>query len=212
MENYKGKLLEYCAKNIIAPPVFSSSMMDGFWKCNVVFQQFDITTKPIPGKKIQAEQEASRLILELVQNQHQSHHSHQIPLENVVMIDLENIPWDKSNEIPPKTLILGFTSVNHHSIGKYDDWEHLSHPNQIETRKSDLLLFKIEGGYADLVDHFLTSFTFYLASYLKSTNQSPKVFILSKDKAAYCSESCLKYFNLTLKTRVISKYSMIFEN
>lgn len=206
MENYKGKLLEYCSKNIIAPPVFSSSMVDGFWKCNVIFQQFDITTKPTPGRKIQAEQEASRLILELIQNQ-----PTKSQIETVILIDLENIPWDKSNEIPPKTLILGFHNTNHHSIGKYDEWEVLSQPKEIETRKTDLLLFKIEGGYADLVDHFLTSFTFYLAEYIKSTGQNPRIFVLSKDKAAYCSESCLKYFCPSLKTRVISKYAMIFE-
>jgi hypothetical protein len=64
---------------------------------------------------------------------------------------------------------------------------------------SNKLLYTIEGGYKDLVDHFMTMFMWPLSIFIKNRHINT-VSIISGDKAGYCTalclQKCLEYNNI----------------
>jgi hypothetical protein len=109
---------------------------------------------------------------------------------SIYLIDLENIPlFDQ--ELKNNGLYIGFHNAIHHSLPKYSDWEECYSMN-LENIKSNKLLYTIEGGVKDLVDHYMTMFVWPLSLYLKKNSLIKTIYIISGDNAGFCTRICLE--------------------
>ena len=113
----------------------------------------------------------------------------------IYMIDLENRPFTK-RETFDNNLYIGGLSCTHHTVDKYKDW-YLCEDNNLRKRikksQNNKLLFTIEGGVRDLVDHFITMLTTAVIEYIKlRPDEMYSIIIVSADNAAWCTHNCLK--------------------
>jgi hypothetical protein len=123
----------------------------------------------------------------------QSSPSSQFP-SVICLIDLENKPYF-AKKLANQHLWIGFIGSTHHSVPKYAGWR--------KCRTSDLsaeigsppnyqLIYLVEGGLLNLVDHFLSFFTYPLVEYVAKLPTKPTVIkIVSGDNAGWCSRICL---------------------
>jgi hypothetical protein len=124
-------------------------------------------------------------------------------LETVYLIDLENKPHFKMNA-KQQCIYIGFLNSIHHSVDKYANWHQTTSDNikkEIDTSKNNKLLYLIDGGTPDLVDHMMTAFIYPLIYYLRFIGKQPEVKIISGDHAGWCTRACLekilKWYDLT---------------
>lgn len=115
----------------------------------------------------------------------------------IYLIDLENKPCFKKN-VEINNLYIGFINSIHHSVSKYDSW-HLCKTDdinkEITSSNSNKLLYLIDGGTPDLVDHFITLFIYPLINYLWNVFKEknfPTIVIISSDHAGWCTRICLE--------------------
>lgn len=117
-------------------------------------------------------------------------------IKNIILIDLENKPvFTQSAILNPHNLYIGFHNSVHHSLPKYSDWHRCHTDNistELESAQSNLLLYLIEGGVLDLVDHFMTAFCYPLVTYIKTNKLIAMIYILSGDHAGFCTKACLE--------------------
>jgi len=95
----------------------------------------------------------------------------------------------------PDTLYIGFLNSIHHSINKYSDWSTASSDDitkEIDSSNNNKLLYLIDGGTPDLVDHFITLLIYPVAHYVKKYNTKPTIMIVSGDHAGWCTRACLE--------------------
>ncbi len=115
--------------------------------------------------------------------------------DNIYLIDLENKPAFRCN-IRNDSLYLGFINTIHHSVGKYNTWHKSSTDdiiNEISTSKNNKLLYLIDGGTTDLVDHFMTVFSYPLVRYIQKNHLiHASIYIISGDHAGWCTRACLE--------------------
>lgn len=129
--------------------------------------------------------------------------SENINVNCIYLIDLENSPCFKHG-YRNDSIYIGFINSIHHSIDKYDEW-HLCESDNIEKElfhsSNHKLLYAVEGGTADLADHFMTLFIYPLVDYLKKICYNQKICIISGDHAGWCTRTCLekvlKWHNLS---------------
>ena len=116
-------------------------------------------------------------------------------LSKIYLIDLENKPCMGKLLESQTSLYIGFLSSTHHSIPKYTGW-HLSDTDNIkqllETNNVNKLLYTVEGGLTDLVDHNITMFIYPLLQFIRQLNKAVEVIIVSGDNAGWCSTACLR--------------------
>ena len=112
----------------------------------------------------------------------------------IYIIDLENRPMFNQT-LDDQCIYIGFHNSMHHSMPKYVDW-HICDSSDIgaelSASKSNKFIYTIEGGVSDLVDHLMTMFMYPLAIYLKSNNLIENIYIVSGDKAGFCTKLCLE--------------------
>jgi hypothetical protein len=115
-------------------------------------------------------------------------------IKNIVLIDLENKPSFKQTK-KLHNLYIGFINSIHHSVSKYSDWYRCQTDciaNEIQIVQSNLLIYLIEGGVPNLVDHFMTSFVYPIVSYVKTNKSIDVIYIVSGDYAGFCTKICLE--------------------
>ena len=110
------------------------------------------------------------------------------------LIDLENKPCFKKN-ISDHSLYIGFINSIHHSVDKYNTW-HTCCTDDIKSEivesNNNKLLYLIDGGIADLADHFMTVLTYPLVHFIKDFDQKYTINIISGDHAGWCTRACLE--------------------
>jgi len=113
----------------------------------------------------------------------------------IYLIDLENKPYF-SKKLSERNIYIGFISATHHSVPKYANWRRCQTANlQLELQFPEptlKLIYLVEGGLSNLVDHFLSFFTYPLIEFVGSLTVKPSVIkIVSGDNAGWCSRICL---------------------
>jgi hypothetical protein len=118
----------------------------------------------------------------------------------IYLIDLENKPMFKQNFVLG-SLYIGFITGTHHSVEKYSNWHNCvsdSLTDEIKKASTNLLLYEIDGGVADIVDHLMTIFAYSLVIFLSeiiaenTPNNLPEIIIVSGDHAGFCTRKCLE--------------------
>lgn len=112
----------------------------------------------------------------------------------ICIIDLENKPCFKE-KLKPFILYIGFINSIHNSVSKYNDWYECRSDNiskEVMESKNNKLLYLIDGGTPDLVDHFMTMFVYPLLTYITISNIKPVINIISGDHAGWCTRACLE--------------------
>ena len=151
-----------------------------------------------------------------------------IAFKNIYLIDLENKPAFRT-KTKNNCLYIGFINSIHHSLIKYNNWYKCISDDlaqEITTSKSNKLLYLIEGGTVDLVDHFMTAFVYPIVNFVqkmhsefenanastdsiynscivsKSIEQQETILhIISGDHAGWCTRAC---FEKVIKWRKIT--------
>jgi len=210
----KNILQEYCQKNKLDMPIYMSKFTGPAhkldWFCKIKVLDIEIETVNPSNSKINAEQAAAKLVLEHLEtiqlsNSKQSTEStyDDSEINSIYLIDLENKPMF-NQKMNSNSLYIGFHNSLHHSVSKYIDWHVCQSPDlekELSISQSNKLIYFIEGGISDLVDHLMTMFVYPLTLYLKTMNQPKTVYIVSGDNAGFCTKICLekalKWHNIT---------------
>jgi len=115
-------------------------------------------------------------------------------IKHIFLIDLENKPAFKQ-EIKPNSLYIGFLNSIHNSVSKYKQWHKCESDNvfkELDNSKNYLLLYLVDGGTPDLVDHFMTVFAYPTINFIASQKICPSITIVSGDHAGWCTRSCFE--------------------
>lgn len=78
---------------------------------------------------------------------------------------------------------------------KYSKWHKCKSDNilkELQDSQNNRLLYLIEGGVSDLVDHFMTLLIYPVINYIKQIEILPTIIIVSGDHAAWCTKTCLE--------------------
>ena len=113
----------------------------------------------------------------------------------IYLIDLENKPFFRCKINKNNCLYIGFLNSIHHSVKKYNSWYKCktdSIDKEIVESKNYRLLYLIDGGTADLVDHFMTAFVYPVTDFIQTYNICPIINIISGDHAGWCTRACLE--------------------
>ena len=119
-------------------------------------------------------------------------------INNIYLIDLENKPcFNKSKNLifNDNSLYIGFLNSIHHSVDKYDQWHKCNTDDislELTQSNNNRMLYFVEGGTADLVDHFMTAFIYPITCFIKKSNTTPTIHIISGDHAGWCTRACLE--------------------
>jgi len=114
-------------------------------------------------------------------------------ISKIYLIDLENKPCF-GKQYNKNSIYIGFINSIHHSVHKYEAW-HLCQSDNINNElgsRNNKLLYLIEGGTADLVDHFITVMIYPLINHIKRLCTKPIINIVSGDHASWCTRNCLE--------------------
>lgn len=128
-------------------------------------------------------------------------------IQEIYIIDLENKPIF-NHKFEKNILYVGFLNSIHHSIKKYTKWHKCQSDNicrEILDSKCNKLLYLIEGGTADLVDHFMSMMIYPVMNFIQTYEITPKIIIVSGDHAGWCTRACLEKI---LKWRKISNINI----
>ena len=128
--------------------------------------------------------------------------------QNIYLIDLENKPSFRT-KIKNNCLYIGFINSIHHSLVKYKHWYKCKSDDiakELSVTKNNKLLYLIEGGTVDLVDHFMTAFIYPLVNFIQEQQPETTVYIISGDHAGWCTRAC---FEKILKWKKINNIEII---
>jgi hypothetical protein len=216
--SYKSDLNEYCQKNKFTAPKYESKSIgenhNPQWYCKITILDREFYSTNPSKTKIEAEQLVSKTVLQHL-------HTTEILTPNIIsptvpnitspivpnitlpimpntiyLIDLENKPmFNQILDADNGHIYIGFHNSMHHSISKYGDW-HVCNSIDIDAEylisKSNKFIYLIEGGVSDLVDHLMTMFMYPLAMYLNTHSTISNIYIVSGDKAGFCTKLCLE--------------------
>jgi hypothetical protein len=195
----KSILNEYCQKNKLDMPVYHTTSSNDtnrlYWNCKLKFLDTELETDISSTSKINAEQQVAGLALEYLKTN--SNTSPKLTEEYsgaIYLIDLENKPAFGIN-LNTNNIYIGFHNSIHHSIPKYADWHECKSScleNELSLSQTNKLIYLIEGGVSDLVDHLMTMFVYPLVMYLKTNPSIQTVCIVSGDHAGFCTKACLE--------------------
>jgi len=208
----KNILQEYCQQRKINLPQYTSESlgpshkMEWFATAEIIDLNIMVKTiKPSSSKTI-AEQLVAKEVLEMLKNKNVPignkiepiktffEENHTFEIQSIVLIDLENIPMFKQI-LQKNVLYIGFHNTIHNSLPKYKNWYRCKSGNignEILISKTNMLLYLIEGGVPDLVDHFMTTLSYPLAIYISLNPMIKSVHIISGDHAGFCTRACLE--------------------
>jgi hypothetical protein len=117
-----------------------------------------------------------------------------IPFENIYLVDLENKPLFKIS-MKNNCLYIGFINSIHHSLVKYKHWHKCKSDDiskEIFISKNNKIMYLIEGGTVDLVDHFMTALLYPLINFIQEQKNDILVHIISGDHAGWCTRACFE--------------------
>ena len=215
--SYKNKLQELCQKEDIALPVYKSKSSglqhEIKWESSVsvVWNKKKVCCKApaCVTSKIKSQNRAAYLMLKLIRKKKQARKPMKptkptkktvikknivASITDIYLIDLENKPAFKVN-FKSTGLYVGFINTIHHSIGKYKSWHKCESDvveKEIVAADSNLLLYCIEGGTADLSDHFLTLFSYPIVNFIQENGIDVVIHIITGDHAGWCSRACIE--------------------
>jgi hypothetical protein len=129
----------------------------------------------------------------------------------IYLIDLENIPLLTKQTASPDQLWIGFISQTHATVDKYTDWYRSDNSPLYGYKFGCCFLYVLDNqGRKDMMDHYITAFTYPIATYIHENKITDPVYIISKDLAAWCSKSCLEFWlaDLQLINKVIVSSKM----
>ena len=115
-------------------------------------------------------------------------------IKTIYIIDLENKPFFRG-KMDKNCLYIGFLNSTHHSVQKYNSWHKCKTDiidKEILEAKTNKLLYLIDGGTADLVDHFMTAFLYPILDFIQMYNVCLTINIISGDHAGWCTRACLE--------------------
>lgn len=196
--SWKNKLQEYCQQNHIDLPIYNVTpiLSDGIimFKATVAVngKVFDGSESPTKrGTESSAAEVAYKSITEC-------NYYHVI-----YVIDLENNPYF-ARDYDECILYVGCISSTHNSIRKYSNWKRATNRDFLQQSKSsNKLLYTIDGGYKDLVDHLMTLLMSSVASYVSRSKANTKVVIATSDQSGMCNKRCLKLDSEYLNVRYL---------
>jgi len=129
--------------------------------------------------------------------------------KGIYLIDLENVPLITGQRPVADQLWIGFISQTHATVDKYGDWYRSVTPLYKYMFGFSFLYILDNQGRKDMMDHYITAFTYNIAKYVCDNNITVPIYIVSKDLAAWCSKSCLQFWlqdvNMTNTVTVLSK-------
>lgn len=117
--------------------------------------------------------------------------------EKIYIIDLENKPQHKNNNLCKDSIYIGFLSTGTSTSGKYPDWKICQSGNLINefADGNNRLLCVAKGCVTDLADHYMTAFVPLIINFIRKKYGSQKrvnVYIVSEDHAGLCTASCFR--------------------
>lgn len=178
---YKNQLQEICQKKKIGFPKYSHRTVKGGWKSIVEIEKKKIESG-IFGKKVESDQDAARLMIELLTNELEIKKKEvlQSEFKKLVVIDVESI--QKSEVDNEESYYLAFLTSHHGLVSKMKDWDRISRVSHIKSQHSLLL---IDGMEKDLVDHFITFSLIEIAQFATSKGLS-EIEFRSNDHVKMC--------------------------
>jgi len=185
-DNYKNKLQEYCFKYKIPAPVYETIKIVDNFQSTVTINDISENSLGLHTKKINAEKEAAELLYHRIMGDICEKDSNHLG-PGIYLCDLENIPifFKPKND----QLFIGFLSNNHHSIKEYKNWV-IGVDNLIVGQSYINLL--PTNGLKDMVDHYISAFTYPISCWIINNSIDLPIYIVSRDKAAWCSKLCLE--------------------
>ncbi len=197
--NYKNILQEYCQKNKFTLPIYRSWSKNishiPDWYANVAVNE-EIVEIDYPQKsKTSAQQHAAKWMLDYLNKKipQKSEIFDPTEINQIYLIDLENKPCFKC-DTKRDSLYIGFINSIHHSLGKYDMWHKCDSDDifgEISVSKNNKLIYLIDGGTIDLVDHFITAFIYPVLNFIRLFGCKQTVNIVSSDHSGWCTRECL---------------------
>jgi len=208
MSNGKNQLQEYCMKNKIALPEYETKNIGDktpLWLSTVTADGKSVTGNS-ELTKTGAEISAASLLLS---NLSPAMKITKVGEDGIYLLDLENAPLVKGQKPTSNQIWIGFLSSHHGTRDKYSDWRICDQPlYNYKWGIPHLYVFDNQGR-KDMMDHFITAFTYPIALYLKDNEVSDPIYIVSKDLAAWCSKACLQvwldHFQLSNPIHVLAK-------
>ena len=111
--------------------------------------------------------------------------------DTIFLIDLENYPI-VPDDLGKKSLLLGFTTTGHNAFSKWESWEYCKSTNIDQMSKyNNKLLYAINGTYADLADHYMTTLCVPIVSYIEKNQNIKIVYVVTRDHAGSCTSLIL---------------------
>ncbi|AVL94643.1 double-stranded RNA binding motif protein [Moumouvirus australiensis] len=210
----KNKLQEYFQKNKLPLPVYSSSSIGAAhekkWTSNITViidnNEFTLIGDKYFDSKVESQLKVAEQMLEHINNKkfivnkinNVNENSTKIKNTkdsiNIYLLDLENRPMPEL-KTDSNSIYLGFLNTIHHSVPKYSKWHKCKSDNilkELQDSQNNRLLYLIEGGVSDLVDHFMTLLIYPVINYIKQIEILPTIIIVSGDHAAWCTKTCLE--------------------
>lgn len=183
--NSKNKLQEFCQKSKWELPKYQSSCTDGMWSSVVMVGDIKVKSRKSYPSKVKAEINAAKYALRSITMKTTDVTT--ISKDTLYVVDLENVKFNHSG------FVLGFVGANHHSVGYYlDNGWYLAKTYDLPTRP-DRILYRITGGYKNLVDHYITMHVPLV--YATCINfDIRKVCIVTGDNAGWCTKTCLEEY------------------
>lgn len=189
--SWKNKLQEYCQTQGCPLPAYTSVPLTNnniiVFRSKVLFVIHGISREyygTTCSRKKDAEMSAAEVAYKSITN-------YDAKFTKLQVIDLENVPYHKKH-FYEDVLYVGIIGSIHPALNKYSDWYRPSTRDLVkESTISNKLLYTIEGGYKNLVDHILSMFMVSVAEYIRVTDEVVSVRIVTSDNAGLCTRSCL---------------------
>lgn len=190
----KNELQEYCQMRKISIPVYKSISFGEAHKPNWLSELYipDMNIQLASIMPMNSKTAAEQLVAQLVLDELNRVIVRSAVIDSIVLIDLENKPVFRQT-LRANAIYIGFSSTTHNSLHKYDKWHRCDSDNiEGELMGSNLLLYLIEGGVPDAVDHFMTAFIYPLVKYLKMNKEIKTVYVVTGDHAGFCTKACME--------------------
>lgn len=227
----KNILQEFCQRNKLPMPIYQSWSVgpahspEWYASVTVDLSEKSFTKKSSAPERtsIMAEKHVARMMIKFlgIENTEKSLFleldrkkptdckwiENQSSPQRIYLIDLENKPCFK-NDLDSNSLYIGFIGSTHPTLHRYSHWHQCQTDNlwqEIVQSGNNLLIYLVDGGTADLVDHFVTLFCYPLVEYLQKIPNLPTIYIVSTDHAGWCTrialERVVKWRNMTIETK-----------
>lgn len=193
-------LNEYCQKNKYPPAIYKFKSIgqdhEPKWFCVINILDLEFVTEVPSETKMKAKEKAVKCVIDYFQEKSSNFSKKPFVISTdfreIYLIDLENVPLF-NKKLSNDYLYIGFHNSINNSLLKYTDWYTCTTSDILnEMNNSNKLLYIIEGGVKDVVDHYMSMFVWPLSLYLKTNKLIKTIYIISGDHSGYCTKACLE--------------------